>query len=70
MSSCHRTGICHSLPPVLHKEVIRVFLTKAVQDLGLEWDSPDETARSKLDTWFLQPGHHNTGQMKHAPFFP
>lgn len=56
-------------PPALHEELVRV-LTRAVQDLGLEWDSPDEPAKSKLDTWFLQQGRRAAAQKKRAPFFP
>lgn len=37
---------------VLQDELVRI-LTKGVSDLGLEWESPDESAKSKLDSWFL-----------------
>ncbi|ROL51733.1 hypothetical protein DPX16_19252 [Anabarilius grahami] len=43
-----------SAPPLL-KDDMRV-LTKAVQELGLDWTAPEEPAHSKLDEWFLQPG--------------
>lgn len=31
-------------------------LTKAVEQLGLDWSAPEEPACSLLDEWFLQPG--------------
>ncbi|KAK2874560.1 hypothetical protein Q8A67_021713 [Cirrhinus molitorella] len=30
------------------------FLSKAVEELGLEWSLPEEPSRSGLDEWFLQ----------------
>lgn len=36
-------------------ELIRV-LTKAINELGLDWSAPEEPTRSHLDEWFLQPG--------------
>ncbi|XP_057193192.1 uncharacterized protein LOC130556323 isoform X2 [Triplophysa rosa] len=56
-------------PPKLHEELVRV-LTRAVQDLGLEWNSPDEPARSKLDTWFLQPGRRPEETRTFFPMHP
>ncbi len=35
-------------------ELFRV-LSKAVEELGLEWSPPEEPSRSRLDEWFL-PG--------------
>lgn len=35
-------------------ELIRV-LSKAVEELGLEWSAPEEPSRSHLDKWLL-PG--------------
>ncbi|KAK2870971.1 hypothetical protein Q8A67_023498 [Cirrhinus molitorella] len=31
------------------------ILTKAVEELGLEWSPPEEPSRGRLDKWFL-PG--------------
>lgn len=53
----------------LQEELVRV-LNKAVEDLGLGWESPDEPAKSKLDAWFLQSGRRAAAQRKRAPFFP
>ncbi len=39
-------------------EIVRI-LTKAVSDLCLEWESPDEPAKSKLDSWLLHSGRHS-----------
>lgn len=35
--------------------LVRIF-TRAVSDLGLEWELPDKQAKSKLDSWFLYSG--------------
>lgn len=50
-------------------ELVRI-LTKAVSELGLEWDSPDEPMKSKLDSWFLHLGRRAATLRKQAPFFP
>ncbi|RXN10859.1 guanylate cyclase 2G-like protein [Labeo rohita] len=50
-------------------ELVR-FLTRAVSDLGLEWEKADEQARSKLDSWFLDSGHRAAAPRKRAPFLP
>ncbi|ROL46138.1 hypothetical protein DPX16_23804 [Anabarilius grahami] len=50
-------------------DLVRI-LTKAVSDLGLEWDSPDEPTKNKLDSWFLHSGCRAAAPRKRAPFFP
>ena len=45
------------------------MLTKDVENLVLEWSSPDEPTRSRLDEWFLQ-GRRQAPQQRPAPFFP
>ncbi len=49
-------------------ELFRV-LSKAVEELGLEWSPPEEPSRSRLDEWFL-PGRHQAPQQRPSPFFP
>ncbi len=50
------------------EEFIRV-MTKAVNELGLEWSPPEEPSCSRLDEWFL-PGHHQALRQSSSPFFP
>ncbi len=38
-------------------------LSKAVEELGLEWSPPEEPSRSRLDEWFL-PGRHQAPQQR------
>lgn len=45
------------------------ILTAAVADLGLEWSSPEEPTKSRLDGWFLT-GRQQAPRHKPAPFFP
>ncbi len=47
-------------------ELIRV-MTKAVNELGLEWSLPEEPSRSRLDEWFLL-GHHQALRQHSPPF--
>ncbi|CAM4657092.1 unnamed protein product [Leuciscus chuanchicus] len=49
-------------------ELLRL-LTKAVEDLGLDWSLPDEPAPSRLDGCFL-PGRRSTPHTRPAPFLP
>ncbi len=49
-------------------ELFRV-LSKAVEELGLEWSPPEEPSRSRLDEWFL-PGRRQAPQQQPSPFFP
>ncbi len=46
-------------------------LSKAVDELGLEWAPPAERARSRLDEWYLQSdrGQKDTSR-RSGPFFP
>ncbi len=44
-------------------------LSKAVEELGLEWSPPEEPSRSRLDEWFL-PGRRQAPQHRPSPFFP
>lgn len=46
------------------------ILSKAVQDLEIEWSSPQEPQRSKLDSWYFDSGRHATAPRKSAPFLP
>ncbi len=50
------------------EELIRI-MTKAVNELGLEWSLPEEPPRSSLDEWFL-PGRHQALRQHSSPFFP
>ncbi len=43
-------------------------LSKAVEELGLEWSPPEEPTRSRLDEWFL-PGCCQAPQQRASPFF-
>ncbi len=49
-------------------ELLRV-LSKAVEELGLEWSPPEEPSCSRLDEWFL-PGRRQAPQQRPLPFFP
>ncbi len=49
-------------------ELFRV-LSKAVEELGLEWSPPEEPSGSRLDEWFL-PGRRQAPQQRPSPFFP
>ncbi len=46
-------------------ELFRV-LSKAVEELGLEWSPPEEPSRSRLDEWFL-PGRRQAPQQRPSP---
>ncbi len=52
----------------MDEELIRI-MTKAVNELGLEWSPPEELSRSRLDKWFL-PGCHQAPRQRSSPFFP
>ncbi len=52
----------------MDEELIRV-MTKAVNELGLEWSPPDEPSRCRLDEWFL-PRRHQALRQPSSPFFP
>ncbi|CAM4673876.1 unnamed protein product [Leuciscus chuanchicus] len=49
-------------------ELFRV-MSRAVNELGLDWVSPAEPPRSRLDEWFL-PGRHQAPRQRAAPFLP
>ncbi|KAI2656146.1 hypothetical protein H4Q32_012983 [Labeo rohita] len=49
-------------------ELFRV-LTRAVDELGLEWSPPEEPPRSLLDEWFL-PGRPQAPRQRASPFLP
>ncbi|KAL0149536.1 hypothetical protein M9458_055063, partial [Cirrhinus mrigala] len=57
-----------SQEPEQDAELFRV-LTRAVDELGLEWSPPEEPSRSLLDEWFL-PGCHQAPRQRASPFFP
>ncbi len=44
-------------------------MTKAVNELGLEWSPPEEPSRSRLDEWFLL-GRHQALHQRSSSFFP
>ncbi|KAA0721247.1 hypothetical protein E1301_Tti018144 [Triplophysa tibetana] len=44
-------------------------LAMAVEELDLEWSSPEEPTRSRLDEWFL-PGRRLAPRQRTSPFFP
>ncbi len=50
------------------EELIRV-MTKAVNELGIEWSLPEQPSRSRLDEWFL-PGLHQALRQRLSLFFP
>ncbi|KAL0147769.1 hypothetical protein M9458_056912, partial [Cirrhinus mrigala] len=49
-------------------ELFRV-LTRAVDELGLEWSPPEEPPCSLLDEWFL-PGRRQAPRQRASPFLP
>ncbi len=52
----------------MDEELIRV-MSKAVNELGLEWFPPEEPSRRRLDEWIL-PGCHQAPRQRSSPFFP
>ncbi len=56
-----------SVRPRTNEELVRV-MTKAVNELGLEWSPPEEPSRSRLDEWFL-PGRQQAPRQCSYPFF-
>lgn len=62
-----------SLEPIdaragMDAELLRI-LSKAVEELHLEWAPPEEPTRSRLDEWYL-PGRRQAPRQRPAPFFP
>ncbi|KAL0165985.1 hypothetical protein M9458_037829, partial [Cirrhinus mrigala] len=49
-------------------ELFRI-LTRAVDELGLEWSPSEEPPRSLLDEWFL-PGRRQAPRQRASPFLP
>ncbi len=49
------------------EELIRI-MTKAVNELGLEWSLPEEPSRSRLEEWFLL-GCNQAFRQRSSPFF-
>ncbi|ROK16088.1 hypothetical protein DPX16_22706 [Anabarilius grahami] len=71
--SLHDPAPLPSLEPIdtrtsIDSEFTRV-LSKAIEQLGLEWSAPHEPTRSRLDEWFL-PGRRHAPPQRAAPFFP
>ncbi|ROL54791.1 hypothetical protein DPX16_23237 [Anabarilius grahami] len=63
-----------SLEPIDHStgmdaELFRV-LSRAVEELDLEWAPPEEPSRSRLDEWFLPGSRRQSPRQRSAPFFP
>ncbi len=57
---------------LLHNDVeLLSVLSKAVDELGLEWAPPAEPARSRLDEWYLQSDRcRKDAPRRPGPFFP
>lgn len=56
------------MTPELDNELVQV-LSKAVEELGLDWASPEEPTRSRLDEWFLR-GSQQAPCQRSALFLP
>ncbi len=54
---------------IQHRHGCRYYLSNAVEELGLEWSSPEEPSLSRLDEWFLLRFHQAPRQWA-SPFFP
>ncbi len=57
-----------SEPSGLQEELMRV-LSKAVQELELTWNPPEEPVRSKLDSWYFR-STRKADSWTSVPFFP
>ncbi len=57
-----------SEPSDLQEELMRV-LSKAVQELELTWNPPEEPVRSKLDSWYFRSTRKADSRAS-VPFFP
>ncbi len=57
-----------SEPSGLQEELMRV-LSKAVQELELTWNPPEEPVRSKLDSWYFRSTRKADARTS-VPFFP
>ncbi len=56
-------------PSDLQEELIRV-MNKAVQELELSWNPPEEPAKSKLDSWYFRSSRRQVDTRTSVPFFP
>ncbi|KAF4115926.1 hypothetical protein G5714_003415 [Onychostoma macrolepis] len=52
------------------KDELVQILTRALNNLGLEWESPDEPAKSTLDSWFLHSGRRAAASKETSPVPP
>lgn len=52
----------------MDSKLLRI-LSKAVEELVLEWSQPEEPSCSCLDEWFL-PGRHQAPRQHFSPLFP
>ncbi len=53
----------------LQEELIRV-MNKAVQELELSWNPPEEPTKSKLDSWYFRSSRRQVDPRTSVPFFP
>lgn len=66
--SMNDPSLLPSLEPIVARNTKLLYvLSKAVEELGLEWTPPDEPTR--LDEWFLL-GRCQVPRQQTAPFFP
>ncbi len=56
-------------PSDIQEELIRV-MNKAVQELELSWNPPEEPAKSKLDSWYFRSSRRQVDTRTWLPFFP
>ncbi len=56
-------------PSDLQEELIRV-MNKAVQELELSWNPPEEPAKSKLDSRYFRSSRRQVNTRTSVPFFP
>ncbi|KAL0181464.1 hypothetical protein M9458_023870, partial [Cirrhinus mrigala] len=59
----------HSVRPKPDAELIHV-LSKAVEDLGLDWSAPEEPAHGLLDEWYLPGSCQQSSRQHPVPFLP
>ncbi len=56
-------------PSDLQEELIRV-MNKAVQELELAWNPPEEPVKSKQDSWYFRSSRCQVDTRTSLPFFP
>ncbi len=56
-------------PADLQEELIRV-MNKAVPELELSWNPPEEPTKSKLDSWYFRSSRRHVDPRTSVPFFP